>query len=167
MECFFIPMTNETARLVLAWRYEPPYDFYNADPRSIEDDLQSMTNPRQPYFSVHDSRSELVGFRCFGLEAQVPGGDYDSGALDTGGGLRPDLTGRGLGLSVLQSGLAFGRQLFNPPAFRVTVAAFNARAQVVCQRSGFQPVASFERPSDGLGFIVMRRLEGRADLGWA
>jgi ribosomal-protein-alanine N-acetyltransferase len=45
---------------------------------------------------------ELIGFRSFGDDGQVPGGPYESttppggSVRDTGGGLRPDLTGRGL-----------------------------------------------------------------------
>jgi ribosomal-protein-alanine N-acetyltransferase len=47
----------------------------------------------------------------------VPGGTYGADALDTGGGLRPDLTGRGLGREALEVGLAFGRSRFAPRAF--------------------------------------------------
>jgi hypothetical protein len=39
---------------------------------------------------------------------------YDDSALDTGGGLRPDLTGQGKGREAIQTGLDFGRQQFAP-----------------------------------------------------
>jgi len=48
------------------------------------------------------------------LDGQVPGGMYDDSALDTGGGLRPDLTSQGKGREAIQTGLDFGRQQFAP-----------------------------------------------------
>ena len=45
----------------------------------------------------------------FGPDGRVPGWDYDETALDTGGGLRPSLTGQGLGRAVISAGLDFGR----------------------------------------------------------
>jgi ribosomal-protein-alanine N-acetyltransferase len=44
-------------------------------------------------------------------------------ALDTGGGLRPHLVGKGLGRRAIATGPAFASERFAPPAFRVTVAS--------------------------------------------
>ena len=92
----------------------------------------------------------------------MPGWDYDAhhpGALDTGGGLRPDLTGRGLGRAAIAAGLAHGRALFAPTAFRVTVAAFNTRALRVLAALGFERVDGFEAAYDGRPFEVLLRRE--------
>lgn len=60
---------------------------------------------RQSYYAAL-SKDELVGFFSFGAEAQVPGGDYDNAkALDIGLGMRPDLTGKSLGLGFVEAGL--------------------------------------------------------------
>lgn len=150
------------AHEIANWRYDPPYALYNlaADSAGADEAIRALADPSNGYFAVTDEREELVAFRCFGVEARVAGGDYSEDALDTGGGLRPDLTGRGLGLSVLQAGLSFGTERFHPIAFRVTVAAFNQRALRVCERAGFHVVQGFRRPSDGLQFAVLVRHEG-------
>ncbi len=151
----FVPMTAEYARAVLAWRYEPPYDLYNADPGDAEEDLRgTLLNPDYRYHAVLDGRGDLVAFRCFGEDARVPGGDYSADALDMGGGLRPDLTGQGLGPPLLRAAMDFARLHFAPRAFRATVAAWNLRAQRACARAGYRPVSTFQTPQ-GREFVIM------------
>ena len=99
---------------------------------------------------------ELLGFRSFGTDGRVPGYDYDESALDTGGGLRPDLTGRGLGAQAISAGLEFGQREFAPAAFRMTVAAVNVRAQRVILRLGFTLTASFLAPT-GVRYQILVR----------
>jgi len=90
----------------------------------------------------------------------VPGWAYDEAALDTGGGLRPALTGRGLGKQAIATGLAFGRARWAPAAFRFTVAAFNVRALRTASALGFKPLSSFSAATDGRIFDVLVRSEG-------
>jgi hypothetical protein len=60
----------------------------------------------------------------------MPGEDHaDGGAVDVGLGLRPDLTGRALGLGFMLAGLEFARRRFAPDGFRLSVAAFNERTR--------------------------------------
>ncbi|MEM8861689.1 MAG: GNAT family N-acetyltransferase [Chloroflexota bacterium] len=136
----FRPMDRETAIKVASWRYEPPYDIYNA--LDLEGTLECYLDPDYHYYSVWH-KNELIAFRCFGPDAQVPGGDYSADALDMGGGLRPDLTGKGLGAGLMKAAFEFARKKFNPPAFRATVAGFNVRAQKVCLRVGYQEAKRF------------------------
>ena len=75
------PASPETRQLLAAWRYPPPYDFYDGD-------AEPMLNPER-YFEARDEEGELLGFYYF--EPKLPDLDY-------GLGLRPELTGRGLGL---------------------------------------------------------------------
>jgi len=105
-----------------------------------------LADPASGFFALIDE-GELTGFRSFGADGQVPGGEYDDSALDTGGGLQPDLTGKGLGRAAIQAGLDFGRRQFAPAAFRVTIASFNVRAQRVVQALGFRP--GEQLPCDG------------------
>ena len=84
----------------------------------------------------------------------MAGGDYAEDYLDTGGGLRPDLTGQGLGAEVILKGLEFGRLTFGTSRFRTTVADFNQRAQKVCEKIGFEHRQSFARSGDGQPFLI-------------
>ena len=145
-------MTASYAAAVVTWWYEEPYDCY--DMTSV--DPESLTAEGSGFFALVDA-DELIGFRSFGADGQVPGGRYDSSALDTGGGLRPDLTGKGLGRQAISTGLAFGRERFAPVAFRVTVATFNARALRVVQALGFSPVEDFLASTDGRAYRILVR----------
>jgi RimJ/RimL family protein N-acetyltransferase len=89
----------------------------------------------------------------------VPGWDYDDSAWDTGGGLRPELTGQGLGRTVIRAGLAHGRSRFAPPAFRVTVASFNARALRTVESLPFQWLGTFKASRDARDLVVLERHE--------
>ena len=149
-----VAMTTQYAVAMTAWRYPPPYDCYDmtgADPDFLAD-------PASGFFALLD-RDDLIGFRSFGTDGQVPGWDYDNTALDTGGGLRPDLTGIGLGRLAIQTGLDFGRSQFRPPAFRVTIASFNQRAQRVVKALGFQKAGCFQGFADGRDYDVLVRQE--------
>ena len=148
------PMTRAHAENMATWRYEPPYDVYDmvgAEPAELLD-------PALGFHAVL-AGDALIGFRSFGPDGQVPGWDYDDSALDTGGGLRPSLTGQGLGRSVISAGLDFGRAQFQPTAFRVTVASFNARARRTVESLGFAHVGSFATTRDGRPFDVLVRRE--------
>ena len=96
-------MSGRWAEEAVLWHYEPPYDIYD------------MANDGAAYLSDAGNRiyaglrgSELIAVRSFGADGQVEGGSYDDSYLDTGGALRPDLTGRGLGEEIVRRGLAFG-----------------------------------------------------------
>lgn len=147
-------MTPAFAAGIATWRYPAPYDCYDM----TGCDPGFMTDPDNRYFALVDDAAELIGFRSFGADGQVPGGRYDGSALDTGGGLRPDRTGRGLGRLAISAGLAFGRELFAPAAFRVTVAAFNTRALRVVTSLGFAEIGRFDA-SDGRQFVLLTRPE--------
>jgi ribosomal-protein-alanine N-acetyltransferase len=117
------PLTRDHAVDICSWRYPAPYGCYDM----TDADPDELLLPERGFHSLL-SHDRLVGFRSFGPDGQVPGWDYDDQALDTGGALRPQLVGQGLGREAISAGLAFGRAQFAPPAFRVTVATFNTRA---------------------------------------
>lgn len=154
----FEPMTETCARAALGWRYLPPYDFYNQDPAQLENILnKSFLNPAYRYYSVFNEQDTLIAYRCFGEDARVPGGDYRADALDMGGGLRPDLTGHGLGLQVMRAAMDFAKVEFSPQAFRATVAEFNLRAQRACAKVGYVVVQHFIATHSGVPFVILMR----------
>ena len=57
--------------------------------------------------------------------------------MDVELGMRPDLTGRGLGAEFVLAVLRFSKDDYSPPTFRLTVAAFNLRAVRMYERVGF------------------------------
>ena len=169
----FEPMDEAAARAIHGWRYEPPYDVYDLAEEPLLGLLRAFLDPKNAYYTVFDEKGQLVAYCCFGPDAQVPGGDYGPPALDVGLGLHPDLTGQGQGLSYVQAVLDFARRMpatgptagtlrsaspageGQPPAFRVTVAAFNRRARRVWENAGFRIVQRFERNVDALPFVIM------------
>ena len=126
----FRQMDDADAREISGWRYDPPYDFYNstADPADLAELLDPQSR-RDDYFSALDGENRLVGFFQF---------DKSDEAVDVGLGLRPDLTGRGLGAGFVVAGLAFARERFSPQRFTLSVATFNGRAICVYERAGFR-----------------------------
>jgi RimJ/RimL family protein N-acetyltransferase len=153
-------MTELYAADIATWRYPPPYDCYDM----TEVDPGFLVSKESGFFALTDDDDAriVIGFRSFGPDGWVPGGTYDSTALDTGGGLRPELTGQGLGRRAISAGLEFGRQRFSPAAFRVTVAGFNARALRVVEALGFSATDRFEATTDGRSYVILVRPE-RAD----
>ena len=156
----FHPMNEINARAILNWRYDAPYDLYNSDSDNIEEDVQVFLDPQNVYHTITDRQGALVAYCCFGPDAQVRGGDYGTGALDIGLGMRPDLTGQGRGLTFVSAVLDFARRTFTPTAFRVTVAEFNKRALRVWEKAGFQPGQTFQRSRDVMPFVVLGREGG-------
>ncbi len=156
----FRPMNDDEARAVVSWRYEAPYDFYDmADDPVGSEELLGPPERRRGYYAGL-SGGELVGFFCFGPGGQLPSFTYaDDGSLDVGLGLRPGLTGRGLGLEFLLAGLEFGRRHFAPAGFRLAVATFNERAIQVYERAGFRRVEVFTHHTNGgdYPFLLMTR----------
>jgi [ribosomal protein S18]-alanine N-acetyltransferase len=125
------------------WRYESPYDFYN-------DDGKPVKNPER-FYAVRDQAGALVG--DFYLEER-------NDSVFFGLGLRPDLTGRGLGLAFVQAGLTFANEKFPGRRVILDVAEFNLRARKVYERAGFVGTGNHTQHIDGWGevnFVDMER----------
>jgi ribosomal-protein-alanine N-acetyltransferase len=134
-------MTQADAEEIAGWQYDPPYSFYDAT--ADADDLRLLLDPscrEDRNFSAFDPGGALVGF--FEYKPRRDG-------LEIGLGLRPDLTGRGLGLEFVAAGMAFGKERFRPTTFRLAVATFNERAVRVYERAGFQRVREYDHKTNG------------------
>jgi RimJ/RimL family protein N-acetyltransferase len=136
-----VPATEETFRAMAAWRYEPPYDFYDGD-------VDPVLNPER-FYAALDENGALVGNFYFEEKGDV---------VEVGLGLRPDLVGCGLGLAFVRAGVEFGRERFRSARVVLNVASFNERAIKVYERAGFREtgrhVRSFERFGD-VEFVEM------------
>ena len=151
------PLDMKSALEILRWTYDPPYDIYNFRPEKLEEDLPYVLDPANGFHSIQTSGGEPVGFCSFGADARVPGGDYARDALDIGLGIRPDLTGRGRGARIIGEVLAFAAERFQSARYRVTIAAFNARARKAWGKAGFSEAAEFARAGDGMKFVVVMK----------
>ena len=143
----FAQLSQDDAEAIAEWRYPEPYSFYDwtADP----DDLRELLEPARrgdAYWAVRDEADELVGHFSF-----KPKG----GAVEIGLGLRPDLTGRGLGASFLAAGLEFARERFAPERFVLSVATFNERAITVYERAGFVRERVYMHTTNGAEWEVL------------
>jgi [ribosomal protein S18]-alanine N-acetyltransferase len=138
-------LTERHAAEIAEWRYEFPYEWYDtaADPRRVE----LFANParRDGLRAVVDDDEQLVGFFNFVRE-----GDE----VRIGLGIRPDLTGRGLGSAFLDAGLRYAEEEWAPKRFRLWVAWWNERALRAYRRAGFREVGSQQ---DRRQFVEMER----------
>jgi ribosomal-protein-alanine N-acetyltransferase len=145
------PMTAEDASAIAAWRYPEPYDFYDWDRDA--DDLTDLRDPAGwgvKYFAADDEDGRLAGFFEFTVDDDV---------VEVGLGLRPDLTGHGLGGAYLETGLQFASERFGGRNYALAVAAFNQRAIAVYERAGFRATRRYEHFTNGAlhGFVWMTR----------
>ncbi len=154
-------MTDEDAREISRWHYEPPYDFYDAT--SDQGDLEELLDVERrqgAYFSAFDEDGSLVGFFQFESKDKT---------VDVGLGLRPDFTGRGLGVEYVLAGLEFARELFSPERFTLSVNYLQRAGHPRLRTRRFperQCVhAPHQRrrlafPCDGQGSLKLRRFSG-------
>jgi ribosomal-protein-alanine N-acetyltransferase len=138
----FEQLTQEDAEAIAEWHYPEPYSFYDwtADPG----DLRELLDPAlrgEAYWAVRDEANELVGYFSFKPK--------DEQTVEIGLGLRPDLTGRGLGGSFLAAGLEFALTRFEPARFVLSVATFNERAIKVYERAGFSRERTYMHSTNG------------------
>jgi len=140
--------TPEMFAELRTWRYEPPYDFYDGD-------AEPVRNPERWYEAL-DEAGVLIGNFYF---------EQKGDALEVGLGLRPDLTGRGLGLDFLLAGIDFGRRRFGLSRVILNVAAFNERAIKVYERAGFRETGRHTRRFDRWGEVEFVDMEQAAERG--
>jgi ribosomal-protein-alanine N-acetyltransferase len=138
------PATPEAIAEIAGWRYGPPFELYDGD----------GVPPRNPerYVEVRGDDGALVGF--YYLEER---GD----AVFLGLGLRPDLTGRGLGLEFVRSGIDLARTRFASRRIILDVAAFNERAIKVYERAGFRETGRHVRAVEPWGDVEFVDMELR------
>jgi RimJ/RimL family protein N-acetyltransferase len=136
------PASPETFASIGAWRYTPPYDFYDGD-------QEPVLNPER-YFEAVDEDGSLVGFYYV---------EEKGAAVEIGLGLRPDLTGRGLGGAFFEAGLDFLRSRHPGRPVVLNVAAFNVRAITVYERAGFRETGRHVRHFDRWGDVEFVEME--------
>ena len=136
------PATPEDLAERAGWRYEPPYDLYDDDGRPVK-------SPER-FVSVRDETGELIGFFYF---------ERCGDSVFYGLGLRPDHTGRGLGLEFVRTGIDLARRQFGAQRIVLDVAEFNVRATKVYERAGFRVTGRKTRYFEGWGEVPFVDME--------
>jgi len=132
MKYTFVPMNEKYANdIVSNWHYDDVYSFY--DMAADKDDLRifmDTKNWQDTITAVLNENDELVGWASFCTE-------NDEFWLSLG--LRPDLTGQGLGEEFVSECVKYGISQYKliKHTIKLAVALFNQRAVKVYQRVGF------------------------------
>ncbi|MBE5107136.1 GNAT family N-acetyltransferase [Bacillus thuringiensis] len=148
-------LTEEEANEINTWAYEEPYHLYSFSGHvEVIEELLDGT-----YYGCCDDKGELIGYFCFGENAQVPGGRdanlyVGEDVVDIGLGMKPALTGKGTGKIFFQAGVTYAAKEFNSKVFRLSVATFNKRAITLYKNIGFQQGPIFL--SRGREFMLMK-----------
>lgn len=149
----FSPMDIVTARTIAdEWKYEPPYDFYDAT--ADREDYEEFVDPGSwpEIFYAARSEGKLSGF--FSMTRSQDG-------FELGLGMRPDLVGQGTGIDFVSACLDYAHQ--NCGVIRsvfLNVAAFNVRAIRVYERLGFVTIYPYQQTTNGSVFEFLRMERG-------
>ena len=114
MNYTFEVMTQEQAEeIAFKWHYEDKYSFY--DMEADQEDLVEFLDPKirgETTFAVSEN-NRLVGFFSFNK--------VDIHTVDIGLGMKPNLTGNGLGLVFIKASLVFCEKKDQPKYITLSV----------------------------------------------
>jgi ribosomal-protein-alanine N-acetyltransferase len=155
MQFTFGLMTKADILEIQTWHFNEPYTIYNLSSDNFESNCSEMLDRRSPYYAAHDIHNQLIGHFNFGTSAEpwdheTTGlySDSSNTTIPIGLGLRPDLTGKGLGTAFMNAGLDFAKDYFQPENFKLFVLSFNERAIRVYERVGFKKIGTFSRQTE-------------------
>ena len=149
---------------IASWRYDAPYDVYDSteDP-SLDGEMRESERWGATWFAADDAETgRLAGFlELVASESETEAGTHVE--VEVGLGLRPALTGRGIGTSFVETALAFSRERWQPGTFALDVFPWNERAIRAYEWAGFERGEVYVRTfPDGneVTFLRMSRLAG-------
>ncbi|MBO1624500.1 GNAT family N-acetyltransferase [Bacillus arachidis] len=151
MNYTFEVMTQEQAEdIAYNWHYEGEYSFYDLE--ADQEDLAEFLDPNireETTFAVSEN-NKLVGFFSFHK--------IDIHTVDIGLGMKPSITGNGLGADFVQAGLVFCKGKYKPRYITLSVAKFNERAIKVYKKAGFDGVGTFIQRTNGSQFEFLKMI---------
>lgn len=153
MDNIQIRLMNQREAIEIAdeWKYPQPYDFY--DMTADLEDYEEITDPvsrGKHYYSVLKNHN-LIGF--FGVFPKESG----ENEIELGLGLKPDLTGKGLGKNFVTTILQYIKEEHSSVKVWLSVADFNQRAIKLYERVGFKYMGEKVQETNGgkYNFIEM------------
>lgn len=169
MEFTVVPMRAELAREIVDWKYDGPFAFYDYDQEASH--ILDSEKWGRTLFAVIGEAGELCGELTVWFQDEagerVPQAHADSGRLANcnlwiGFGMRPDLTGQGLGLAFVNTCAGFAAQFareqfgFTGESVHLSVCHFNQRAVKVYERVGFVAYWEGSRIKNGVEYRTQR-----------
>lgn len=126
---FSILTQHQAEDIAYNWRYEGIYSFYNmtANLENLQDFLHKKK--RAHHVLAVTQYDQLIGF----VQLQP----VNQHVVEIGLGLKPSLTGQGIGITFLQAILHYIKHETNFTTVTLAVAAFNQRAIITYERVGF------------------------------
>ncbi len=161
----FIPMTAEYANTIVDnWTYDGAYSIY--DYANETEHMLDVTGWGKGLFAVLNQDGELIGELSIEFfdenDEYIEYNDFDAETLHgkelwIGFGLKPELTGQGLGSGFVSACVEFAvkQYQYEGEYVRLGVADFNKRAIIVYERAGFQVFAHIEGEIAAKKFQVM------------
>ncbi|MEX0983421.1 MAG: GNAT family N-acetyltransferase [Actinomycetota bacterium] len=148
----FRPLSREDVDALVAWHYEPPYHEY--DPAYDPSDVREMQAAvgSATWFVIDDADGALAGFVVCRI-----GQDE----VEVGLGLRPDLTGRGIGPPFIEAIVEVVRARWDPAHVTLDVLPWNERAIRAYERVGFARGELYERRFDDGKLNTFLRMQRR------
>jgi len=143
MQYNFIKMNqNYAEEIAYQWKYKGKYSFY--DTTADKEDLAEFLDPKtwDRTFAVLNKENDLIGFYSYTFQDEI---------MWIGFGLKPDLTGQGLGKEFVKSGIEYGIEHFDyqKEHIMLAVAEFNKRAIKLYKNLGFKTTEKYDQPTNG------------------
>lgn len=141
MYSFQLITQEQAEEIAFNWHYDGKYAFYNmeADEEDLTEFLDSEKRADSVYAVTENNR--LIVFFSISQE--------ENNIIDIGLGLRPDLTGQGLGYTFLATGINYIKERFSPVCITLAVAIFNDRAIKLYMKAGFKKTTTFLQSTNG------------------
>ena len=135
----FEKMQKKYAKEILKWHYDGKYSFYDMefDKEDLEDFLEIIENDNwDNYYVAVDEEENLIGMFTYNFNMDV---------MEIGLGLKPSLTGKGIGEHYVKAGIEYGllELGFKGKQIKLSVANFNTRAIKVYKKIGFKEVCRY------------------------
>lgn len=175
MQFLITPMTPEHARQIVEWKYDGPYAFYDYDKEAGH--ILDSAKWGRSLFAVTGTQGELCGELTLwfqnAADERVLQDEVDAKRLAgcdlwIGFGMRPDLTGQGLGLGFVTACADFAVQLardrcgYTGDYIHLGVYQFNQRAIKTYERAGFSTYYEGTWVKHGVAYKTQRMKKGIA-----
>ena len=138
---FGIMKQREAEQIADDWKYNDEYSFYDMA-ADIDDYLEfvNMEKRADKYFSCYLNKELMAWY-----SAEV----LDDDKIELGLGLKPQYTGKGLGVDFVNAVIKHATSIYGNNGFILSVALFNQRAIKVYEKVGFTKISMFTQNTNG------------------